>query len=310
MHKTLRDGLALTLLLALFPSLLSARPPKSATSFKIRSWQTNPAGDPLQTGQCLDYGKSPSRNGATVFLNDCAKAHAIRVVEMADQMGSDGITRSHQVMLFAGKLVLGIHNPNPMGSAPAFSTSEFVLELQVPWNAPHANGLLSKAANQIFAYDGDSLTLESSRPCVNTDATTSMTLCLPPPAQLVIQIQNARGANGSPIVAGVRNLADNEFWDFVPLPGSQPYPTQGFISTIGSPPAPITSNWQLWNAICADLPPATATSPPAKTCSQFNVGWGSVVVVAGSDPKECANRPDVGPCIELSMYPPLSSPLA
>ena len=332
MHKTLRDGLALTVLLALFPSLLCAQPPKSATSFKIRSWQTNAAGDPLQTGKCLDYGKAPSPNSATVFLNDCAKAHAIRVVEMPDQKGTDGVTRSHQVMLFAGNLVLGIHNPNPLvktpggsASAPAFSTQfEFVLELQVPWNAPHVNALVARPASQIFAYDGDSIILESSRPCVNTDATTSMTLCPPPPPQLVIQVQNARGANGSLIVAGVRNLADNELWDFVPLPGSQPYPTKGFISTIGSPPTPITSNWQLWNAICTpQVAPSTASPiiagsmPPqplldfkadtAVACSP-SIGWGNVVVVAGSDPNECGNRPDVGPCIDLSNYPPITLP--
>jgi hypothetical protein len=316
----------------------------SLSFFKIRSWQTNPPGDPLQTGKCLDYGVSPIGNGATVFLNDCSSAHPIRVWEVVtcvpdpnnpgnsicgprtgngiDPATGQPIVLHHEVMLFAGSNVIGIHNPpantlgGPSPSASATSPSEFPLGLQIPWTSPHANALTSSPANQIFALDGDSIILESSRPCVNS----ASNLCPPPPPQLVIQVQNARGANFSPLAAGERNLADNEFWDFVPLPDSQPYPTQGFILTNGSPPTPVTSNWQLWNAICADLPQATATSPPASTCSKFNVGWGSVVVVAGSDPKECANLPDVGPCLDFSGnvnrdssgklvgYPPLVLP--
>src|SRR5215469_7885024 len=43
--------------------------------FKIRSWQVGPNGNASKpNGMCLDYGASPSGNGAAVFLNDCSSA--------------------------------------------------------------------------------------------------------------------------------------------------------------------------------------------------------------------------------------------
>ena len=120
-------------------------------------------------------------------------------------------------------------------------------------------------------------------PCLNTDDY----ICPSgPPVQMVIQIENARGTNGSPLIAASRNLADHEFWDFVPLPGSQPYPTQGF--------KPVATADDLSNQL------STA-------------GWGSVILV--SSPKDCVvtdtatGEPmDIGGCLDLSAYPPLSVP--
>lgn len=286
--------------------------------FKIQSWQTGPAGNAKSpSGKCLDYGTSPSGNGATVFLNDCSQAHSIRVVELNPRAGSGGATLSHEVLLFAGNSVIGIHNPpaNTLGGPPPPPPTEFALELQYPFTYLRGS-ILSNPADQIFRLDGDSIILEGAYadpstgatvpgPCINTSGTIPP-LCPDPPPLLVIQIQNARGANGSPLVAGVRSLADNEFWDFNALDGSGKYPTAGFISAVGSPPAPITTNWQLWNALCADMPQATLTTAPAGTCSNFNVAWGSVVVIAGSDPNECAGSSipaGVGPCLDLSLYP-------
>jgi hypothetical protein len=301
--------------------------------FKIRSWQTNPGGDPLQTGKCLDYGVSPSGNGASVFLNDCGSAHPIRVAEIAprDQKDAQGTTIPlcssqdnpapspptphtfcHEVMLFAGKQVIGIHNP-PMnifngGTPPPPSLqSEYALELQDPGNGVHINPLTSPG-NQIFALDGDSIILEISRPCVNTDTTTSSNICPAPPSQMVIQIQNARGANGSPLVAGVRNLADNEFWDFVAQPSSRPYPTSGFQS--------VSSPDGLWNAICLNPAAPPPPIPPTSTCApnSFKAGWGSVILI--SSPVDCSNVPgpypnqvqDIGGCVNLTNYPPIFLP--
>lgn len=311
----------------------------SLSYFKIRSWQTNPSGDPLQTGKCLDYGSSAS--GATVFLNDCANAHPVRVVELPEFTFPDGQVCQfedgqtppncfhHEVVLYAGSLVIGIHNPptNTLGGPPPpiSPQAEYALELQ------SYNPNLATTRNQIFALDGDSIILESSRPYVSTAGSglcppaflisdpnnPSISVCATRPPQLVVQVEKARGANGSPLVVAVRNLGDNEFWDFVPSPGSRPYPTTGFISAIataGASPSsatPITTNWQLWNALCLNPQADTTQTPPAaptSKCSSFNVGWGSVVVVAGSDPKECTSRPDVGPCIEMSNYPPITIP--
>jgi hypothetical protein len=306
--------------------------------FKIRSWQTNPPGDPSQTGKCLDYGTSPIDNGATVFLNDCANAHPVRVLELNRNIGG---SKSYEVMLFAGKVVIGIGS-RPINllagaAAPSASTAtEYSLELQIPWNTP-IGSLVSNPANQIFRFDGDSIILEGTHsdamgntvpgPCINTS--TSTTLCPAPPPQFVLQVENARGANGSPIVAGLRNLSDNEFWDFVAEEGSGKYPTSGFF--------PVAANYDLWNALCLTPTVNQALGVPSVgpstnlmlafnsyfgaglyngcVATNPNAGWGSVVVVTSSDPYECVDPewnggspPNIGACIDLSYYPPLLLP--
>lgn len=312
------------------PGARGIRAPQSGgvtvpTEFKVQSWIVGPQGNAASpSGKCLDYGVSPSNNGATVFLNDCSKAHPIRVVELPPQrVAADGTPRNHEIMLFAGGSVIGVHHPlsNTFGNAPAPTATEFGLDLQRPWNSLHG-AASSNPANQIFAYDGDSIILESSRPCVNSDL--SKKVCPAPPPQLVIQIQNARGANGSPLVAGVRNLADHEFWDFVPVRGFG-FPTKGFTVT------PIDTNAKLWNAICSS-PTADQilTNPLTSPCTKLNpnIGWNSVIVVTGSDPNECEPGadagtdpnyfddpskdpgvdPGVGPCIDLTFFPPIVLP--
>jgi len=171
------------------------------------------------------------------------------------------------------------------------------------------------AANQIFALDGDSIILVSSRPCSSTD----VALCPPPPPELVMQIQNARGANGSPLVVARCELGDNEFWDFNSVDGSRKYPTSGFFE--------VSTNEQLWNGICATpqvspttgMPPQNSDNPdypgePAACATPKNL-QGTVIVV--TDPTDgCNNVPgalpgsqqDVGNCIDMSAYAPLMLP--
>jgi len=69
---------------------------------------------------------------------------------------------------------------------------------------------------------------------------------------LFIQIQNAAGANQSPLVAGVRNLADSEFWDFNAVDGSGKDPSKGFVR--------VGTNYDLWNAVCNNPKASSATS--------------------------------------------------
>jgi len=236
-------------------------------------------------GKCLDY------DAAAVFLNDCPSAHPVRVEEINDR---------HEVVLHAGNGVIGIHNPpvNALGGPPSSPQTEYALELQ------SYNPILATTANQIFALDGDSIILAGSRPCFNTDTT----VCPSPPPQIVVQIQNARGANRSPIVAGLRDLADSEFWDFNTVDGSTRYPTTGFV--------PVATNDQLWNAVCKS-PVAPAGGPPRivdpgqpddgqpAPCDVFNPSWGRVIVVTDSDPNACVTQSDVGACIDLSKFTPL-----
>jgi hypothetical protein len=57
----------------------------------------------------------------------------------------------------------------------------------------------------------------------------------------VAKVQNARGAVGSPVVLGPRQLNDDEFWDFVATGGSAIDPTSGFVR-IGYDDDPYCAN--------------------------------------------------------------------
>jgi len=243
-------------------------------------------------GKCLDYGPAWGGTGATVFLNDCAQAHPVRVEEINDR---------HEVIVHAGNQVIGIHRPlssTTGGPPPPQTAGEFTLELQTyrPSNLT--------TANQIFRLDGDSIILEGNPPCTNTEKV----LCPPPPPQLVVQIQNARGANGSPLVVGPRNLADTEFWDFDAVNGLGHFPTRGFVT--------VATSYDLWNAVCTPQvirslgdPPTRADNgqplDPTVPCTP-KAKWGTVIVVTNSDESECTNHPEVGPCLDLSPFPPLT----
>ncbi len=66
------------------------------------------------------------------------------------------------------------------------------------------------ASGQIFALDGDSIILAADR-------------------TRVVQVQNNRCENRTPLVLGPRNLADAEFWTFVATDRSNRKPTSGFV---------------------------------------------------------------------------------
>lgn len=154
-------------------------------------------------GKGLDY--QPEVTGSPVFLNDCSAAHPIVVETIPNQRfevflraGSKriGVRRGPIIILFAPE-------PEPQGE------EELPLELQDPASDPF--GL----ANQTFVLDGDSIILASDR-------------------ALVAKVHNARGANGTPIVAGARQLSVEEFWDLRATDGSDSFPTAAFkrISTV------------------------------------------------------------------------------
>ncbi len=253
-------------------------------------------------GKCMDYGPN-TRSGVTaIFLNDCAVAHPIRVEEIKDR---------HEVILHAGAQVIGVHHDtvSTIGAAPPPPPTELALELQAPANSTTT---LSSPADQIFALDGDSIILASSRPCTNTGDTR----CPPPPPQLVIQIQNARGTNGSALVAAVRNMADSEFWDFKAIDGSSKDPTSAFIH--------VATNYDLWNAVCnkpkassitfSDVPLISDPGQPddglflTDGCSDFSSQWGRVILVSSDPNSPQCNALGLGPCIDLSNFPPVALP--
>jgi hypothetical protein len=74
-------------------------------------------------GKRLDYRPARRRIASAVFLNDCSANHAVRVVEIPARMDSQGNTFSHEVRLFAGKQVIGIHNPRVFSPCGASSTA-------------------------------------------------------------------------------------------------------------------------------------------------------------------------------------------
>jgi len=201
----------------------------------------------------------------------------------------------HEVVLHAGNKVIGIGQVTviggPVTNDPQVNPKTISSERPLGLFNPDLAGI-SSSSDHVFALDGDSIILASSRPCASTD----QILCPPAPPQLVIQPQNARGANGTPLVVAPRNLADSEFWDFIATDNSGKDPTTGFVE--------VSTAAQLWNAICSD-PPVIINADgseqvPARPCSTFHAGWGSVIKVNA--------RVSVDATLDLSAYPALILP--
>ncbi|MGA9639790.1 MAG: VCBS repeat-containing protein [Terriglobales bacterium] len=150
--------------------------------------------------RCLDY--TPEVEGSPIIINDCAKAHPVVVEELADG--------KHTVVLHAGTKIIGVEEGPVVAAATAVSreaaaASEKPLQLLGLSTRPGAVSIGS-----YFTLDGDSIIFSGNR-------------------NLVVKVQNARGAAGSPVVLGGRQLSDNEFWDFTPTAGSALDPTSGFV---------------------------------------------------------------------------------
>ncbi|TKB69808.1 MAG: hypothetical protein E8D45_13575 [Nitrospira sp.] len=168
-------------------------------------------------GKCLDFGPPPQVTGAPVFIYPCNGTVAQQVVVQE-------INDRHDVILRAGTKVLGVKGGNSAPSvlsrgidsmgfallqAQPFTTLTQLppLELQ---DEQSRQTVLSSGAGQIFALDGDSIMLAADR-------------------TRVVQVQNNRGANRTPLVLGPRNLADAEFWTFAATDKSARKPTSGFV---------------------------------------------------------------------------------
>ena len=284
---------AIMMVAVVAPGLGFAQPELDPSLFKIKNYG----------GQCLDYGQPFHHSPPTVYLNDCAGAKPIRVEEIMTN-------NRHEVILHAGTKVLGITRRPENAFASGLAPTEFALELQDPaGSTEHAQG-----ADQVFALDGDSIILASSRPCINIeegDKEVGMRvadwvplpgdptpLCPPPPPQLVIQIQNARGAYGSPLVVGPRNLEDSEFWDFEAVfpYGKLHRPTSGFVR--------VSSAAELWNAIC-EIPFDTDPNllpddKPLRCQNKPKSKWGLVIKVEPASPDGI----DIGPSEKYGIRNP------
>lgn len=176
-------------------------------------------------GKCLEYGvpRTPREEvlkwNYPVFIADCkgTAVQQIRVEELTDRPG-------RLVILRAGNRVIGKRVEFPVftlqstaaeaeseasaAEPPSFDAANSAASTpdQTPLEAqPYTGGL-----GQIFALDGDSIILNADR-------------------NLVVEVKNNRGANGTPLVLGRRDLADAEFWDFIAADGSAQRPTSGFV---------------------------------------------------------------------------------
>lgn len=137
-------------------------------------------------GRCLDFGPPPQTPGTPVLINDCNKTVAQRVgVEEIPTLGA------HQILLRAGRLCIGADLTSPTAGA--------ALVLQT----------CSNATNQVFAFDGDSILLDSN-------------------LGLAVQLKDGVTKAGTPLVLGARTLGDSELWDMTAIDQSGRRPTSGF----------------------------------------------------------------------------------
>ena len=178
------------------PREASVPPLATHGPFSIRSY----------LGGCLTYGQlvgnpflgragtgTATAAGTPVFLDACDSGS---IASGPFQQGFqrivvEEVNERHEVMLRAGDRYLGV--PADFDGAP--------VQLQ---DATGGRG-------QVFALDGDSIMLAADR-------------------GLVLEARSAKGASGTPIVLGRRDLDDSEFWDFLAVDGSQRPPTNGFVS--------------------------------------------------------------------------------
>lgn len=195
--------------------------PSLPHAFRIRSYlgvRNNPNTTGVPAAQCLDYGTQASALRAVpslVFLNSCDAAHPILVVELNNGR--------HEVVLVAGKSIIGIRRPLASQTVGAPPTLQAAAAPEVLLQVFNPLALLTGTIDFVFALDGDSIILASSR------CTAPSSSCVSPPTQSVVKLQRGRSDNRTPLVVGPRNLADSEFWDFLAPDGSIGDPTSGFI---------------------------------------------------------------------------------
>jgi hypothetical protein len=188
-------------------------------------------------GKCLDY--TPEVVGSPVFLNDCAAAHPVVVETIPNQR--------FEVFLRAGTKRIGVRR-NPIILLRFAPEPEPQGEEELPLELQDLTTDYYRLADQTWALDGDSLILAAGR-------------------NMVAKVHNARGTNGSPIVAGARKLSVEEFWDLRATDGSSRFPTAAFIS--------ITTVDQLL-AVLSTSGCATSAWPCAP-----DLGPGHVLVIDG-----------------------------
>jgi hypothetical protein len=175
----------------------------SYTTFYVRSYG----------GKCLAFNPPPRRPiggalsefaGSPVFIDDCNGT-------VAQQVGVEELPGpGYLVILRAGGGVIGKRISKPGvaredwagAQSPTSTPDQTPLEVQ-PYTDPPGPG-------QIFALDGDGIILAEGR-------------------NLVVEVQNNRGANRTPLVLGRRDLDDSEFWAFAATDGSGKRPTSGFV---------------------------------------------------------------------------------
>ncbi len=183
-------------------------------------------------GKCMEYGKGRANGDTTVrsypvFMNQCngTAEQQIRVEELTDRPG-------HLVVLRAGNRVIGARTGPVVAQAGSPAAAS---DIGIADQTPLETQFFTNSPGQIFALDGDSIILAADR-------------------DLVVEVENNRGRNLTPLVLGRRDLADSEFWDFIAL-GSSPRPTSGFRSE---------STAEKLAELLPEFPPAPGT-PEAET---------------------------------------------
>src|SRR5262249_40841440 len=121
--------------------------------------------------------------------------------ERDENYGSKNLVVLHAGAGVIGKQAYQVFSGPALLSAQSSISSEAQVQLEVQ--------SYTGSAGQIFALDGDSIILAEDR-------------------NLVVEVQNNRGANGTPLVLGRRDLADSEFWTFSATDDSTRRPTSGF----------------------------------------------------------------------------------
>jgi hypothetical protein len=188
------------MLLGCTASLLAEQPRVAQAATRTRS---GPFSLRNYSGKCLTYGAVQLTTGAPtggtqfVHISDCARGASSSVGGRPtfQQIFVEEINDRHEVVLLAGNRAIGV-------AGGLAQQARLELQEYSPNQPP--------PAAQLFALDGDSIILVADR-------------------ELVVEVRNGRGSNGTLLALGNRDLEDSEFWEFSSLDGWYRKPTSGFV---------------------------------------------------------------------------------
>src|ERR1035441_4495852 len=174
--------------------------PSRPTPFVVRSYLSSNYPGSSYPGKCLEFGAVSRGASPTVFISDCngsaSQTFDVEDVAIPVTLPSGLVDSMHKAILHAGSKCVGALSKAIATGIPLIVTN-------------CSDALLVK-------LDGDSIIVDSDH-------------------TYVAKVKDAVTASGSPVVLGLRQVSDDEFWTFSAADGSAKWPTAAFVAVADLP---------------------------------------------------------------------------